>query len=199
MNSGANNIAEDNNGRTPREVVALPKEIGEAKRRWNLLKTLVKTLAVGRRDLFKAVDLQDEALITSLLEKGVSYTEENKENEMPIHRAVKNRLLKSLEILVCWKDSVNLTNSEGKTPLHFAILQGWPEGIDLLMVNGADIGAKTAEGDTALHLAAATGNLPLLDELLILPQQVAILHSFPLLPYAISIYRKKNNLILTYS
>jgi ankyrin repeat protein len=176
MNLEAYNTVEDSNGKTSLEVVDLTK----AKRRWNQIKNIVKTLKVGRRDLFKAVDLQDEERIIRLLKNDMSYKEENMDKEMPIHRAVENRLLQSLKILVNWKDSVNLSNSEGKTPLHFAMLRGWSEGIDLLLENGADIRAKTSKGDTTLHIAAAVGNLPLLDDLLSIFKQVTYITFFSL-------------------
>lgn len=91
-----------------------------------------------------------------VLIKNINQPMENRDTYLT--RAVKEKNLVLMSLLIKHGASVNYQDADLNTPLHLAVLGSYYEGADMLLHNGADPGIKNSQGKTPGELALAIGN-----------------------------------------
>ena len=72
------------------------------------------------------LDSQDEELVNLLIEKGgrEQLKKQNNNKDTPLHIALRNRHVKTVELLLDHQPPMSITNEKGDTPLHLAAQSG---------------------------------------------------------------------------
>ena len=78
----------------------------------------------------------------------------------PMHKAVRERNVAEVEMLIDKGANIDATDDLGRTPLYLAALHGYGDVVDLLLAKGANAkkGASWKGYDTPLHVASAQGH-----------------------------------------
>lgn len=87
--------------------------------------------------LHRAAYLGLASAVKSLITYGATDEAVDGSGETPLHKAVRQGHLSTVEVLVRTSD-VNATSHEGMTPLHWAVLTGREEIVQTLLLHGAD-------------------------------------------------------------
>ncbi|CAB1337712.1 unnamed protein product, partial [Coregonus sp. 'balchen'] len=104
-------------------------------------------------DLGVEVNLQDDEIVKSLINKGAQLNSVNQNGCTPLHYAAsKDRYEIALLLLESGADP-NVTDKLASTPLHRASTKGNCRLIQLLLKQSASTNIQDSEGNTALHLA----------------------------------------------
>lgn len=84
----------------------------------------------------------------------------------PLHFAVHNNCLKTVEFLTKSGANINIKARGGSTALHLAVEGGKWEILETLLLNKADINIKDDSGRTPLHLAYDKSKIPKMESLM---------------------------------
>ena len=115
-------------------------------------------------DFFKAIQLDDNGSIASLLARGFDGNTRDPTGQPGLYLAVREKSLKVCDTLIAWrKIDVEARNPADESPLMIASLNGLTEVAQKLIAKGADVN-KT--GWTPLHYASTKGHLQLISLLL---------------------------------
>lgn len=91
-----------------------------------------------------------------VLIKNINQPLENQDTYLT--RAVKEKNLPLMSLLIRHGANINAQNADLNTPLHLAVLGAYYEGAEMLVQNGADPGIKNKQGKTPGELALMIGN-----------------------------------------
>jgi len=86
------------------------------------------------------------------------YKDEVITGDYPIHKAVNNNHLSSVELLFFLQADIEVKNRIGSTPLHRAVSKGNIAIIEFLLSKGSKIDSVNAVGNTPFHIASYSGN-----------------------------------------
>ena len=118
--------------------------------------------ALGMTALHWAADQMHNDVAESLLAHGADLNARDKDNETPLHTAVradhKVGHAAIVRLLLAHGADVNARDNDGWTPLHFAADNGDDTVVDLLLAYGAAANIESNGGYTPLHFAAASGH-----------------------------------------
>ena len=120
-----------------------------------------------------ACEHHDVQMVSLLLNRGADVNIEDRQNELPIHIAVRCRdCPKQSEIvkMLCEHGTdVNLPNKIACPPLYLAAFYGCLRKVEMLMLYGADVDnlcERDSSYGSALHIAAVKDRLPLAELLI---------------------------------
>ena len=143
------------------------------------VKLLIKygaNLNVHAKDAFREMDTFETPLhlatfngndeITKLLIKHGANVNANVKGILPLHLAVCNNDLETINLILDKTDNINSKDENGSTPLHRAIWMKKVEVIKILISRGANIESKTNEDLRPIHVAVMYGNFEILEILL---------------------------------
>jgi hypothetical protein len=91
-----------------------------------------------------------------ILIKNINQPLENQDTYLT--RAVKEKNLALMSLLIKYGANVNAQDANLNTPLHLTVLGAYYEGAEMLVQNGADPGIKNGQGKTPGELALMMGN-----------------------------------------
>ena len=115
-------------------------------------------------DYFRAIKVDDEAAISSLLQRGFDANTADPKGQHGLILAIRDKSMKVAETLARWpKTVVEVRTTADESPLMFASLDGHLELAKLLITRGADVNKP---GWAPLHYAATRGHLTVMNLLL---------------------------------
>lgn len=116
------------------------------------------TASQTAQPLHRAACLGLTEAVVSLLTYGANPTARDRMGETPLHKAVREGYLATVEALVEVSD-LNIRSNAGMAPLHWACITGQVEMVRLLLENGADpcLRNEAMDGLTPVDLAALMG------------------------------------------
>lgn len=106
--------------------------------------------------------------VTTLLERGLNYLEENDYQQTPLQRALEHNL-QAVIPLVEYGYDINSVDSSGQTALHLVCARQ-PELIQLFLDHGADPSIFDQDGNIPLHIAALNPKIT--------PEQLQLIASY---------------------
>ena len=107
--------------------------------------------------LINTAQLNPEAQIKLLLDKGTSVNCADVNGSTPLHHACGSASISIVNLLIAHKADVNCQDISKVTPLHIAARHGINEMVETLLNNGAHVNAETKVKKTPL-VWAAMGN-----------------------------------------
>ena len=115
-------------------------------------------------DFFKAVQIDDDATVTTLLLRGFDGNTRDPKGNHALYLAARERSLKVANVLLRWNriEAESRTASD-ESPLMIAALNGLDDLCRALIAKGADVNKP---GWTALHYASTRGHLDIIRLLL---------------------------------
>jgi ankyrin repeat protein len=116
--------------------------------------------------LADAVKKGDQAVVRSLLQRGVDVNARQADGTTALYWAALNNDVETARLLIRAGADVKTPNRYGVAPLSVACINGSAPMIELLLKAGADANAAMTEGETALMTAARTGVSDALEVLL---------------------------------
>lgn len=130
-------------------------------------------LLVERGANIKALDVFDNTVLHNAAYRGDSTLVEyilqidstmifleNKNGELPLHRAVCSHCSVTVKVLLTKLDvDINAKDKDGSTPLHLAIIQEQVEIVRQLLESGSDAWSLNNKGETPSQLAMDTPNI----------------------------------------
>ena len=115
-------------------------------------------------EFFRAVQIDNERTVTTLLQQGFDPNTPNAQGQIALFVAVREDATKVVQSLLAHPAiRVDASNAANETPLMMASLRGHIETAKLLIARGA---AVNRAGWTPLHYAASGPSLPLVELLL---------------------------------
>ena len=122
------------------------------------------TYAGSFDDFFKAIKLDDDVALKSLLQRGFDPNTPDTSGVPGLMLAVKEPSPKVIRVLASWPSTkVEVRNAADESPLMLAALAGELEICRLLIQKNADVNKP---GWTPLHYASTNGHLPVINLLL---------------------------------
>jgi ankyrin repeat protein len=115
----------------------------------------------------------------------------------PLHRAVKNNDIKTINLLLAYKADVNAQDIEGLTPLHLAAERNHHDVIQILLQHGAHIDAKSKQDYSPLHYAANTGSIMACQKLIWAGADIETKDKYQHTPLDHSIYKEREQELAT--
>jgi len=91
--------------------------------------------------------------LSKAIEAGFDLNTENDAGCKPIHHAVDQENMKSLEFLLDKYKDINITDQNGNTAMHYAVIMENTKIIELLLNRKADCKIPNKEGETSYDLA----------------------------------------------
>lgn len=127
----------------------------------------------GQYPIHTASALGHESIVEYILEHDVNVNIRDVCGWSPLHYAVANNHMKSVEVLMHSGHKkntqipidINIVNNNEETPLHRAVISGNLPMVKCLVLNKADIDLQTQFEYTVFHIAAAEGYVDILDYL----------------------------------
>jgi ankyrin repeat protein len=115
-------------------------------------------------DFFKAVQMDDEATVASLLSRGFDGNTRDPKGNHALYLAAREKSLKVANVLLQWsKIDPEVRTASDESPLMIAALNGHEDLVKTLIAKGA---AVNKTGWTALHYAATRGHTEIIKLLL---------------------------------
>ena len=116
---------------------------------------LLSAHASATEDFFTAIESDDGASITQILDQGFDPNTPNSEGQVALFVALQKESYRAVAALMKSKQiQINASNAAGETPLMMAALKGSLEWTHKLLLRGAEVNRT---GWTALHYAACSG------------------------------------------
>jgi len=115
-------------------------------------------LSTWEKTLFLATDIEHEAFLRLLLERGTNLECRNNDGDTPLIRAVYQGHEAIVRLLLEKGADLEYWDKYGDTPLTLAVCYGKEAVIRLLLEKGADLECRNKKGDTPLTLAACYGH-----------------------------------------
>jgi len=137
---------------------------------------------LGWSPLYMAVQQNNEAMVTLLLEKGADPAQAPSSGETPLHVAAKRGELGIARQLLLKGAPIEARTSAQYTPLLSALNGGAVQVAALLLERGADPKARAAGGMTTLHHAAMLGSAELVQRILQCGVEVSVATSSGVTP-----------------
>ncbi|KAF7530955.1 hypothetical protein G7054_g9349 [Neopestalotiopsis clavispora] len=122
--------------------------------------------AVKSKDLFGAVDREDQSLIKSLLNKGADTEVRDGDGATPLLRAVSNGNISILKLLYENGANAHARAAGNVTALHLSAGRGHHLITLYLLECGIYVDARSLDGKTALHASARHGHQDIVELLL---------------------------------
>ena len=151
------------------EWLKAPLELAAAEGDEILSQKLVEAGGRSGNVLHEAVRGGQTALVTKLLDSGVSLHSPNFRGSYPLHYAAagEHGSAEVVRLLISRGADVNVRDSKGRTPLHWAAdcghIETGSQVAEALLAAGADIGARYGRlKKSAMHLAARNGHTHML-------------------------------------
>ena len=115
-------------------------------------------------DFFIALNQDNPAVVTALLNRGFDPNTPNPDNLVGLYLALRDSSLKCAQVLIAWpKTNVEARSPKDESPLMMAALKGHLDLARRLIARDADVN-KT--GWTPLHYAATNGHVAVIELLL---------------------------------
>lgn len=115
--------------------------------------------------LFDIVALNEQEMLKTLIEKGMSECLKDEIGRAALHHAVDKGCHEVVEILLKEGCSVDAKDSKGIFPLYTAVVNQDLPMIKLLISNGANINEKNSNEAPAIHAVCKKGNIEILSYL----------------------------------
>lgn len=109
----------------------------------------------GMTKLHHAVDVDDLALVESVIQSGASVDCRDENGSTPLHYAVRWGLVKCMAVLVEHGADIRITDNSGFSPFLWAVVAGQKDATAKLLSMGADVNSSSADGRSALVWAAS--------------------------------------------
>jgi len=108
---------------------------------------------ISRKDIFNAIQHNDEALINSLISRGIDLDLTDRHGNSTVMAALLAGWPQLAGTLITKTKHLDQANLLGNRPLHLASARGYKSIVMALLVNEVDINQTDSRGDTALMLA----------------------------------------------
>lgn len=118
----------------------------------------VSAKTLSRKDIFNAIQHNDEALINSLISRGVDLNLSDRQGNSTVMAALLAGWPQLAETLIPHTKQLGQANILGNRPLHVASTRGYENIILALLISEVDINQTDSRGDTALVLAVKNKN-----------------------------------------
>jgi ankyrin repeat protein len=118
----------------------------------------VSAKTLSRKDIFNAIQHNDEALINSLISSGVDLNLSDRQGNSTVMAALLAGWPRLAETLIPHTKHLGQANILGNRPLHVASTRGYENIVMSLLVREVDINQTDSRGDTALVLAVKNKN-----------------------------------------
>lgn len=119
-----------------------------------------------KNDTSLHASVSDVVVANFLLNRGADVNAMNCNQETPLHYAVDQNNLKSVELLIGHGATVTCLTKECFTPLHFAVTNNCSAIAEYLLNRGANALVRDINGSTPLHLAISLGSTEMVKLLL---------------------------------
>ena len=126
----------------------------------------VSAKTLSRKDIFNAIQHNDEALISSLISRGVDLNLSDRQGNSTVMAALLAGWPQLAETLIPHTKHLGQANILGNRPLHVASTRGYENIILALLISEVDINQTDSRGDTALVLAVKNKNTEIAELLL---------------------------------
>jgi ankyrin repeat protein len=129
-----------------------------------LVKTLLEKADHTITDVFDktalehAIEVDNQEIVTALLEKGASLEDADMYEQTPLIYTIKNGSVKMMEFLIEKGVNINQSDASGNPPLIHAIRSNKPEMLEALLKKGADVNKPGQYGKTPLQYAKEENN-----------------------------------------
>lgn len=121
---------------------------------------------IDQADIFNAIRHNDEALIKSLVAKGVNLSLTDLSGNSTLMAALLAGRPRMASLLIPGSKQLEQENALGSRPIHIASARGYTANVIDLLEKNVDVNQADARGDTALMLAVKNNNADIAELLL---------------------------------